>query len=222
MKSNLFIVLLLLSFGAPAFAHRLDEYLQAIIISVAQDHIEASMRLIPGVAVSGAVISAVDSNGDGIFSDAEQQTYAHSVLRDLSLSVDGHLITPRLQAVSFPAAADMKAGIGEIHIEFTAELPAGAIRRTLVVENHHQPRMSVYLMNVLVPQDRNIQVIAQNRNPNQSYIESTTRGQAAHRRHSYRTCDRISPQRGRLSPACPACSGSGCATSPKVQIIFCF
>lgn len=169
MKRKLAVIIASLVFGEPVFAHRLDEYLQAIIVSVAKDHIEASMRLIPGMAVSDAVISAIDLNRDGVFSQAEQQTYAQTVLRDLSLSADGHALSPRLQSVSFPAAAEMKLGTGEIDIEFAVELPPGGSHRSIAIENHHQPRMSVYLMNCLVPQDRNIQVLAQNRNTNQTY-----------------------------------------------------
>ncbi len=170
MRTKLAIVVALLSFALTALAHRLDEYLQAMIVSVEQSHIHASMRLIPGVAVSSTVIAAVDSDADGVFSEAEQQTYAREVLGDLSLSVDSHALKPRLQAVSFPTAADIKAGLGEIHIEFDADLPTGRPHRTLVIENHHQPRISVYLMNSLTPQDRNISVIAQSRNQNQSYF----------------------------------------------------
>jgi hypothetical protein len=158
-----------LSLAAPALAHRLDECLQATIVSIEQSHIVASMRLIPGVAVSNEVIAAVDTNGDGVFSEPEQRTYAQEVLRDLSLSVDGRPLKPRVGVVSFPAPADMKEGTGEIHIEFAADLPAGGSHRTLVIENHHEPRISVYLMNCLAPQDRNIQVMAQYRNQNQSY-----------------------------------------------------
>src|SRR5579875_745517 len=169
MKTKLVIIVAAVWLAAPVFAHRLDEYLQAIIVSVEQGHIRASMRLIPGVAVSSAVIAAIDSNGDGVLSEAEQQTYAQTVLRDLSLSVDGHTLTSHLDSVSFPAPADMKEGTGEIHIEFTADLPAGGSHRTLVIQNHHEPRMSVYLMNCLVPHDRDLQIIAQNRNQNQSY-----------------------------------------------------
>ncbi len=169
MKTKLVIIVAALSLAAPVFAHRLDEYLQAIIVSVEQGHIRASMRLIPGVAVSIAVIGAIDVNGDGVLSQAEQQIYAQKVLRDLSLSVDGHTLKPRLSSVSFPAPADMKEGTGEIHIDFAADLPAGGSHRTLVIQNHHEPRMSVYLMNCLVPQDRDIQITAQNRNQNQSY-----------------------------------------------------
>jgi hypothetical protein len=169
MKPKLAVVVFLLSLGMPVFAHRLDEYLQAIIVSVAHDHIQASMRLIPGVAVSTAVITAIDTNGDSILSQTEQQTYAQTVLRDLSLSVDGHNLTPNLRFVSFPPAADMKDGVGEIHIEFAAELPAGGSKRRLVIENHHKRQVSAYLMNCLVSQDPNIQLVAQNRNQNQSY-----------------------------------------------------
>jgi hypothetical protein len=169
MKTKLVIVVAAISLAAPAFAHRLDEYLQAIMVSVEQGRIRASMRLIPGVAVSTAVIGAIDVNRDGVLSEAEQQMYAQKVLRDLSLSVDGQTLTPRLSSVSFSAPAEMKEGSGEIHIDFAADLPTGGSRRNLVIENHHQPRMSVYLMNCLVPQDRGIQIIAQNRNQNQSY-----------------------------------------------------
>jgi len=169
MKTKLVILVAALSFALPVFAHRLDEYLQAIIVSVEQGQIRASMRLIPGVAVSAAVIGAIDINGDGVLSEAEQQIYAQKVLRDLSLSIDGQPLKPRLSSVSFPAPADMKEGTGEIHIDFAADLPAGGSHRTLIIENHHEPRMSVYLMNCLVPQDRDIQIVAQNRNQNQSY-----------------------------------------------------
>lgn len=124
MKTKLAIIAAVFSLGAPLFAHRLDEYLQATIVSVGDDHIRASVRLFPGVAVSSAVIAAVDLNHDGVFSEAEQQTYAQQVLHDLSVSVDGHKLTPVLRTVNFPAPIDMKEGLGEIHIEFTAELPA--------------------------------------------------------------------------------------------------
>lgn len=78
-----------------ASAHRLDEYLQATLISVEKDHVQASMRLIPGVAVSSAVIPSIDSNGDGVISDAEQRAYAERVVGDLSLSVDGKELSPQ-------------------------------------------------------------------------------------------------------------------------------
>jgi hypothetical protein len=65
----------------------------------------------------------------------------------------------------------MQEGLGEIRMEFTADLPAGGGRRKLVFENHHQARISAYLVNVLVPHDKDVQIGAQTRNYNQSFYE---------------------------------------------------
>jgi hypothetical protein len=166
------VAAILLSLGALASAHRLDEYLQATIISVEKGRVQAFMRLIPGVAVSSSVISTIDTNGDGTISDAERQSYAARVLGDLSLSIDGHPLKPHLDSVTFPAIAEMKEGLGEIQIEFSADLPPGSTaNRKLVFENHHQSKISAYLVNCLVSRDKNIVIAAQKRNPNQSFYQ---------------------------------------------------
>lgn len=163
---------ILLSLGAPASAHRLDEYLQATIISVEKDHVQAFLRLIPGVAVSSAVIRSIDTNADGIISDSERRGYAERVLGDLSLSMDGHPLKPRLVSVDVTGIGEMKEGLGEIRIEFNADLPrANGANRRLVFENHHQSRIAAYLVNCLVPNDKTIRIAAQNRNEDQSYYQ---------------------------------------------------
>ena len=73
---------------APAFAHRLDEYLQGTIFSIGKSRIEAQMTLTPGIAVFPRLIATIDTNADGIVSDAERNAYATQVLRDLSVSLD--------------------------------------------------------------------------------------------------------------------------------------
>jgi hypothetical protein len=162
-------VAIVLSFGATVSAHRLDEYLQATILSVERDRIQAFMRLVPGVAVYSAVLASIDTNGDGVISDAEQHAYAERVLHDLSLSVDGHALKLQLLSVDFPKLEEMKEGLGEIKIEFAANLTPGGANRKIAFENHHQPRISAYLVNCLVPRDRDIQIVAQNRNNDQSF-----------------------------------------------------
>jgi hypothetical protein len=162
---------MLLSLGGVASAHRLDEYLQATIISVEKDHVQASMRLIPGVAVSSSVIASIDSNGDGVLSKAEQRAYAERVLGDLSLTVDGKSLRPALVSVDFPGIEEMKEGLGEIQIEFTADLPRGGPNRKLIFENHYQTRIAAYLVNCLVPRDHDIRIVAQNRNEQQSFYQ---------------------------------------------------
>src|SRR5579862_780337 len=116
---------LLLSLAGIASAHRLDEYLQATLISVEKDRIEVSLRLVPGVAVASAVLAKIDANGDGVISPGEQQAYAQRVLGDLALSIDGRRLTPKLASVNFPAVEQMREGLGEIRIEFTSDLPQG-------------------------------------------------------------------------------------------------
>jgi hypothetical protein len=155
----------------PASAHRIDEYLQATILSLGTNRLQGSMRLIPGILVSPLVIAAIDSNGDGVFSESEERAYAQRVLGDLSITVDGESIQPKLFSMSFPRPEQMREGLGEIQIEYTADFPYGGANRTLVLSNHHLNRSSVYLMNVAVPQDRNIRIMAQKRNEQQSLYE---------------------------------------------------
>ncbi|MGA3189650.1 MAG: hypothetical protein ABSF22_21295 [Bryobacteraceae bacterium] len=161
----------LLALATPAFAHRLDEYLQATILSVEKDRVQASLRLIPGVAVAPMVLWSIDTNGDGVISEGEQKAYAERVLGDLSLSIDGYPLRPRLVSVNFPGTEEMKAGIGEIQIEYTVDLPRSGGQRKLLLENHHLSRISTYLVNVLAARDKTIQIATQNRNENQSHYE---------------------------------------------------
>jgi HupE / UreJ protein len=162
--------------GRPSFAHRLDEYLQATMISVEENQVQLSMRLIPGVAVSGVVLTDIDANRDGVISEEEGHAYAERVLHETSLSLDGRRLSPRLVSATFPRIDDMKEGVGEIRIELTAEFsslsqPQGDANRKLVFENHHDSAISVYLVNCLAPRDTQIRILSQNRNRNQSFYE---------------------------------------------------
>jgi hypothetical protein len=170
-KLSLILTATLLWFPAPAFAHRLDEYLEATILSVKSGRVDGNMRLVPGVAASSTVISSIDNNSDGAISEAEQQAYAQRVLKDLSLRADGRALPLHLVSISFPVIEEMKQGVGEIQIRFTASLPPGSRHRRLVFENHHQSGIAVYLVNCLVPQDKDIHIAAQNRNQNQSFYQ---------------------------------------------------
>src|SRR5215469_9188086 len=122
----------LLFAGSPAHAHRLDEYLEATLISVEKDRIQAQIRLAPGVAVLPVVLAGIDTNSDGVISDAEQRVYAERVLRDLSLTVDADRLKLHLLSVKFPGLEGLRDGIGEIQIEFSADVPRGGHSRRLV------------------------------------------------------------------------------------------
>jgi len=154
-----------------AWAHRLDEYLQGTILSVERDRLHVQMTLTPGVAVFPFVMAEIDGDADGVASTVEQRAYAERVLKEISLNIDGAHLTPQLASVRFPAIDAMKEGRGEIQIEWIANLPRGGRNRRVLFENHHQSRISVYQVNVLVPRDPNIRVAAQNRNYSQSRYE---------------------------------------------------
>src|SRR5205085_9215508 len=101
---------ILLSGHTPVFAHRLDEYLQATLLSVEKDLIVAQIRLTPGVAVFPVVLASIDADADGVLSDTEQNAYAARVLRDLSFAIDGHPLQLRLVSAKFANIEDMMEG----------------------------------------------------------------------------------------------------------------
>ena len=170
---------LLVLLGRPAAAHRLDEYLQAALISLARDRVQVQLDLTPGVAVLPVVLAAIDKDRDGTISEAERSAYAAQVLRDLSLSVDGQPVLLRLVSSRFPEIGEMKEGRGVIGLEIAGDLRASwsGSNRWLRFENHHQSRISAYLVNSLVPQDPELRITAQSRDFRQSvygmdYIQS--------------------------------------------------
>ena len=133
------------------------------------------MRLIPGILVSPSVIAAIDSDGDGALSESEERAYAKRVLGDLSITLDGKSVQPTLLSWSFPESAQLREGLGEIHIEYALNYAAdsshGGRNRSLILTNHHLNQKSVYLVNVLAPENRSIQILAQKRNEQQSVYE---------------------------------------------------
>ena len=66
------MALLVLGCG-PAWAHRLDEYLQATILSIEPGSVQATVRLVPGVAVASPVIASIDRDHNGVLSREEQR-----------------------------------------------------------------------------------------------------------------------------------------------------
>jgi hypothetical protein len=170
MKAILTVVMLLLT-GSSAFAHRLDEYLEATLITIEKDRIQAQMRLTPGIVVLPLVLATIDTDADGVISRGEQTAYADRVLRDLSLTIDGERSRLRVVSSKFPTVDEMKEGLGEIQIEFEASAPPGGTHRRLVFENHHQSRIGAYLVNSLIPRDPDIRISAQNRDYWQSFYQ---------------------------------------------------
>jgi hypothetical protein len=171
MKTGLAAAAILMFTATPVLAHRLDEYLEATLVSVEKSRVQAELTLTPGVSIYPIVLANIDTNADGVISKTEQHAYAARVLRDLSLTIDGRPLRLQLLSTQFPAIEEMKDGLGQMRIEFSADLPPGGANRRLIFENHHQSRIAAYQVNCLVPRDPNIRIVAQNRNYSQSFYQ---------------------------------------------------
>jgi hypothetical protein len=162
---------LVLAMQTAAFAHEVDEYLQAALISLERDHLDVQLRLVPGADVFSQVFAAIDTDGNGVVSDAEKQAYAQTVLRDLTFSANGKRVAAEIVAIQFPTVDLMKEGIGEIALGFRVLVAKPAAHRQFVLENHHQRAISAYLVNCLKPRDPALHIVSQHRSADQARYE---------------------------------------------------
>lgn len=147
-----------------AAAHRLDEYLQATLLSVDQDHVDLEIGLTAGVALASQIFSWIDTNGDHAISSAEGDAYARQMLHSVTLSVDGKSVPVALVDASFPSLGEMSLGMGTIRLRATAKIPTtGAGFHRVSFLNTHHPESSVYLVNTLVPANPRIRIGDQRR-----------------------------------------------------------
>ena len=159
---------LLFSVATPAFAHRVDEYLQATTIAVEKDRVALQLRLAPGIEVFPRVLALIDTDRDGAVAETELRAYAQRVAEDLSLSVDGARLSLRLVSSRMEPLEALQDGRGTIELSFDATVPPGGENRRLLFENRHQRAMAEYLVNGLVPSDSTIRLGAQRRSFDQS------------------------------------------------------
>jgi hypothetical protein len=158
---------LTLALPGDAAAHRLDEYLQAARIALDRDAITLEVDLTPGAGVAQAVIAIIDRDNNGTISPAEAEAYARTALSDLVFEFDGRSVAMTLTHAEVPAIAEMLAGTGTIQLRALAagRYPDG--HRILQFSNNHQPDISVYMVNALMPKSDRVAVLAQIRDPRQ-------------------------------------------------------
>jgi hypothetical protein len=155
-------------------AHRLDECLQAARIAVEPDHLTLELDITPGVAVAGAMVSAIDRDRDGVLSAAEQQDYSTQVLDSVEVAIDGRPVHIASAVTTFPALAALQSGDGTIQLRSTLAVPPqqpGTHR--VLFRNRYRPDISVYLANALVPESGRIAVTAQRREADQRDLTIT-------------------------------------------------
>jgi hydrogenase/urease accessory protein HupE len=129
------------------------------------------LRLTAGVTAAPKVLAMIDTDGDGVISNAERRSYVDAVRRELSLRIDGRDLQLDLTSSSFPSEGEIREGLGDIVLTFAASVPRGAASRQLTFENHHQRSIAAYLVNTLVPNDPDIHILAQDRARDQSFYQ---------------------------------------------------
>jgi hypothetical protein len=149
MKWRLLLaVAAIIGLASPALAHRLDEYLQATVTTVDRHEINLRLSLTPGVAVAPEVLASIDADGNGGISADEERHYADLVDRAISLRIDGLNVPLKRTSLAFPSTEQLRSGVGDIVLTFTAPLPSGS-RHSVELENTHQRAIAVYLVNHL-------------------------------------------------------------------------
>jgi len=157
--------------GTEASAHRTEDYLQAARIGVEPDRIQITLDLTPGTAVAESFIAAIDRDGDGSLSAAEQRTYARQMVSALQVELDGRSLHTNVRASCFPEAAAVRRGEGSVRLDIEATVPdlsPGSHR--LLFRNAHLAGHSAYLANALVPESDRVAVTAQRRDRDQSEL----------------------------------------------------
>lgn len=159
-----------LAITASPDAHRLDEYLQAARVSFARTGIGLELDLTPGATVADGVIALIDRDGDHRISPLETESYGRAVLRDVILELDGRPVGMALVHAEVPPIEEMRQGVGTIHLRATGDVEGSIGRHQVHVRNSHQASSSVYLVNALVPDDADVQIVAQTRDARQQDV----------------------------------------------------
>ena len=160
---------LVMSLPFSGVAHRLDEYLQATLVSIEPGAVRLHINFTPGVEVAEQVLANIDRDHDGVISTNEATAYAKEVMRDLVLRLDGKKLALQPISSTWPELSELRSGWGIIQMEFSAapgSLTLGAHKLTL--KNRHLPKLSVYLFNAAQPAPGPVHITRQTRNDNQS------------------------------------------------------
>ena len=153
-----------------AWAHRVDEYLQALRVDIRADGIVLALDLTPGASLAPGILAALDPDGDGSIEPRAGDAYAGEVMRSLRLTIDGRPSAIALASRNFASPDELRAGTGVVRLVFMAEVsqPPGSHR--IEIENGYRQDVSVYLANALRPGSGAVTIASQLRDPRQQSL----------------------------------------------------
>lgn len=150
-------------------AHRTDEYLQAVLVDIEPDSVRLDLSLTPGIETFPALLPLLDADNSGQISSLESDTYAQRWISDVGVQLDGRALAPTIQSRQVPSLEELKGGLATIRLGLgatTGDLHPGL--HELLIQNRHLTNLSVYLVNAIIPESRDIRIDGQVRNDNQS------------------------------------------------------
>ena len=154
------------------FAHRLDEYLQATLVTIEPEALRLQINLTPGVAVAEQVLALIDADRDGVVSTNEAVAYGDKLKRQLIVKLDDRDVELKLAGSNFPPVTELRAGSGIIQVEFVVKVSAlSAGPHRMRFENRHMPMIGVYLFNAAQSRLKSVEIQGQKRNKTQSVGE---------------------------------------------------
>jgi hypothetical protein len=143
------LALLALAAG-PALAHPYDEVVQGAYLTLAPGQVRLELDLTPGPAVAGALLAALDRNGDQKVTDQEARAYAAQVLSQSRLLLDGSAVRWRVERVSMPDYQSLKLQSDTLKIFAVADRPDRPGPHTLSYDNRYQPAKSQCIANIFL------------------------------------------------------------------------
>ena len=161
------VAVLVVLAGAGAGAHQVDEYLQAVRVSVGRAGLTLEVDLTPGTRIASGVVRTIDTDADNAISSLEAETYGRDVLSDLTLELDDRAVDMTLTGIAVPSVEELRHGIGTIRVRASGNVAAEAGRHRVYLRNNHAPDTSAYMVNALLPDDRGVMVTAQSRDARQ-------------------------------------------------------
>ncbi len=168
---SLGVIVFVLALPASSVAHRLDEYLQAARVALSRGQVAIEIDLTPGATIAAEIVALIDRDADHRVSPLEAEAYGRAVVGDLILEIDGRPISLALTRVEISSVEEMSDGVGTIQLRLVGDVHEIAHGpRHLFFRNDHRPDRSVYLVNPLVPEHRQVVLAAQMRDPRQREI----------------------------------------------------
>jgi hypothetical protein len=143
------LALLALAAG-PALAHPYDEVVQGAYLTLAPGQVRLELDLTPGPAVSGALLKALDRNGDQKVSEQEARAYAQQVLDQSTLMLDGAAARWRVERVETPDYQSLKLQSDTLKIYAVADRADLPGSHTLSYANRYQPAKSQCIANIFL------------------------------------------------------------------------